>query len=277
MTTLISVSGSPSTATRSAKWPGAIARSPEWPSSAAGIVVAVATPARASSHDEPERARACSARHRVTASEPIPSFTSARKRGRRLQVLLDVGLERWNRLGREAELVLRVDVVAVVIDGRHPDRAALHHVGDSRRRDRCRVRSESAPAHGVLHAGRPHEWNATGWPSRAPRRPRLLSSNVSVCVVSSSAAAARTGTASRPASTRASRAGDSQGRASARSRQPRRRRTSAAPNLPVDQIAHRVVDFAEAPVVAHGGDAGLERLPGIRGEHRRHAGGRRAG
>ena len=56
-----------------------------------------------------------------------PAFTARRVDSR---LRCDVVLQRRHRLRREPVLVLRVDVVAVVIDRRHPHRAALHHLRD---------------------------------------------------------------------------------------------------------------------------------------------------
>jgi hypothetical protein len=46
---------------------------------------------------------------------------------RRVEILLDVLLQRRNGLGGEPVFVPGIDVIPVVIDGRHPDRALLCH------------------------------------------------------------------------------------------------------------------------------------------------------
>ncbi len=84
----------------------------------------------------------------------MPSFTPARTARRtRLEVSLDVVLERRDGLRSEAVLVSRVDVVAIVIDRRHPHRAAAHHL-----RERVVIQIDAvldrvgAGTHGVANA-----------------------------------------------------------------------------------------------------------------------------
>ena len=128
-------------------------------------------------HEPPELARVL-AEHRIDGVGSHPSFTpalTARRDG--LEVALDVVLAARRPIRREAELVLRVDVVAIVIDGRHPHRAALHHLRERLVVDIGAVLDRvGAGADRVAHAGwRRRSGSRPSCPARARRR-RSLSS-----------------------------------------------------------------------------------------------------
>ena len=156
-TTLMSASGSPSTATMSAKYPGAIRPSVfSMPRTSAPFVVAVASACAGvmpSLHEPSELARVL-AEHVNTASDPMPIFTPALNARRAVSKLRKPErVERGDLLRRVAEVLRVLGVVAVVIDRRDVERPATRHLGERRVVEIDRVLERvRAGAHGVASA-----------------------------------------------------------------------------------------------------------------------------